>query len=65
MKLGRHAAVFVDYRYSFVDVTGSSGLAGAAYAATSLSSVVGLLNAASGNALTSKLEHRGRMWTTG
>jgi hypothetical protein len=65
MKLGRHAAIFLDYRYSFVDLTGSSGLAGAAYAATSLSSVVGLLNAASGNALTSKLEHRGSMWTTG
>lgn len=65
MKLGRHAAVFVDYRYSFVDVTGSGGLAGAAYAATSLSSVVGLLNAVSGNALTPKLEHRGRIWTTG
>jgi opacity protein-like surface antigen len=65
MKLGQHAAIFLDYRYSFVDVTGSSGLAGAAYAATSLSSVVNLLNAASGNAFTSKLEHRGRMWTTG
>jgi hypothetical protein len=65
MMLGRHASMFVDYRYSFVDITGANGLAGAAYAASSLSSVIGLLSAVGGNEYSSKLSHRGSMWTTG
>jgi hypothetical protein len=63
--LGKHAALFVDYRYTFVDIKGTNGLAGAAYAASSLSSVVGLLTSLGNDTLSSKVSHRGSMWTAG
>jgi len=69
LMMGRHASLFVDYRYIFVDVNGDGGLAGAARSAASLTSVINLLSsfnhASDGNGSTSGTSRRGSMWTTG
>jgi hypothetical protein len=69
LMLGRHASLFVDYRYIFVDVNGVGGLSGALKSAASLTSVIGLLsslnNGSDNKDSTSSGSRRGSMWTTG
>jgi opacity protein-like surface antigen len=48
LKFGRHAAVFVDYRYVWVDANGLDGFSGLIKSATSLTSVVGLVSSIAG-----------------
>ena len=63
--LGRHMSIFVDYRYTFVDIKGTNGLAGAAYSSSTLASVVGLVSSVGDGTISSKVSHRGSMWTAG
>ena len=44
IKFGKHAAVFVDYRYVWVDANGIDGISGALKTAASVHDVVGLLS---------------------
>jgi opacity protein-like surface antigen len=70
--LGKHASIFVDYRYTFVDIRGLSGILGTA---TSLltgglgslfSTVTGIGgNTATGVPAVPSTSHLGSMWTTG
>jgi hypothetical protein len=43
LKFGRHAAIFADYRYVWVDVNGLDGFSGLIKSATSLTSVIGMV----------------------
>ena len=69
LMLGKHASMFVDYRYTWVDVNGIGGFAGVLKSAASLTSVIGLLStlndSSDGNDSLSSLSRRGSMWTTG
>ena len=69
LMLGRHASLFVDYRYTFIDVNGIGGFAGALKSAASLTSVIGLLtnlnDSSNSQDSTSSISRRGSMWTTG
>jgi hypothetical protein len=69
--MGKHASIFVDYRYTFVDVSGFGGILGTASSlltggfSSLLSSMTGAgSNAVSGTAIPS-VTHLGSMWTTG
>jgi hypothetical protein len=70
--MGKHASIFVDYRYTFVDISGFGGILGTA---TSLlggglgslfSTMTGIGgNTATGNPSIPSASHLGSMWTTG
>jgi hypothetical protein len=70
--MGKHASFFVDYRYTFVDLSGFGGILGTASSLltgglgslfTSMAGVGG--NAVSGSATNPNVSHLGSMWTTG
>jgi hypothetical protein len=67
--LGKHAGFFVDYRYTWVDINGIDGLAGAVRSAASLTSVLGALSSFTGNKSSSSsgstISRRGSMWAGG
>jgi len=70
--MGRHASIFVDYRYTFVDISGLGGILGTASSLLTggfgslLSSMTGLGGSAvSGTSTTPSVSHLGSMWTTG
>jgi opacity protein-like surface antigen len=66
LMMGKHVSMYVDYRYVFVDVNGINGLPGAVKSALSLTSVVGLMNAAINTPdMPSSISDRGSMWTGG
>jgi hypothetical protein len=66
LMLGRHASVFVDYRYMFVNVDGAGGIAGGLASAFSLTSLVNMLNTLNSNgSSTNSSSHLGSTWTTG
>lgn len=48
LKFGRHAAIFADYRYVWVDSNGLDGFSGLIKSATSVSSVLGLVSSIAG-----------------
>jgi hypothetical protein len=48
VKLGRHAAIFADYRYVWVDENGLDGFSGLIKSASSLTSVIGLISSVAG-----------------
>ena len=48
IKFGRHAAIFADYRYVWVDENGLDGFSGLIKSASSLTSVVGLISSVAG-----------------
>ena len=48
LKFGRHAAIFADYRYVWVDANGLDGFSGLIKSATSLTSVIGLVASVAG-----------------
>lgn len=48
LRLGRHAAVFADYRYVWVDENGLDGFSSLIRSAASLTSVIGLVSSAAG-----------------
>jgi opacity protein-like surface antigen len=70
--LGKHASIFVDYRYTFVDIQGLGGILGTATSLltgglgslfTSMTGLGG--NAATGTPTIPNASHLGSMWTTG
>jgi len=72
--LGKHASIYVDYRYTFVDIQGLGGLLNTATSLLSMGSLSGLFSsltgakgaATSGGSLTNpNVSHLGSMWTTG
>ena len=66
VKLGKHAAIFADYRYVWVDANGIDGISGALKKAASLTSVVGLLTSlAADDSKESSISRGGSMWTGG
>ena len=66
VRLGSHAAVFVDYRYVWVDANGIDGITGALKTAASVASVVGLISSVAGNGSEeSSISRGGSMWTGG
>ena len=66
VKFGRHAAVFVDYRYVWVDANGIDGITGALKSAVSVTNVVGLLTSlADDGSEESSISRGGSMWTRG
>jgi opacity protein-like surface antigen len=66
IKFGQHAAIFVDYRYVWVDTKGISGITGALKSAASVTSVVGLVSTlADGESGNSSISRGGSMWTGG
>jgi opacity protein-like surface antigen len=66
VKLGKHAAIFADYRYVWVDANGIDGISGALKKAASYTTVVGLLTSlAGGNNEQSSISRGGSMWTGG
>ena len=66
IKFGRHAAIFVDYRYVWVDANGIDGITGALRSAASVASVVGLLSTLAGDGNEeSSISRGGSMWTGG
>ena len=66
VKFGSHAAIFVDYRYVWVDSNGIDGITGALKTAASLTSVVGLLSSfTDDNSEESSISRGGSMWTGG
>jgi Outer membrane protein beta-barrel domain len=67
VKFGRHAAIFADYRYVWVDANGFDGISGLVKSASSLTSVLGLVAAVAGadNANDQGISRGGSMWTGG
>jgi opacity protein-like surface antigen len=66
LRFGTHAAVFVDYRYVWVDSKGIDGITGALKSAASVTSVVGLLaSLADDGSEESSISRGGSMWTGG
>jgi len=67
LMFGRHAGIFVDYRYTWVDLNGIDGFMGAVRSAASLTSVVGLLTSLNDGDKTkdSTINRSGSMWTGG
>jgi opacity protein-like surface antigen len=70
--LGKHASIFVDYRYTFVDIQGLGGILGTAGSLLTggigslLSTAVGLGGSGSNAASPiPAVSHLGSMWTTG
>ena len=66
IKFGGHAAIFVDYRYVWVDTDGIDGITGALKTAASLTNVVGLISSFTGDkSEESTVSRGGSMWTGG
>jgi len=66
IRFGGHAAIFVDYRYVWVDSNGIDGITGALKTAASLTNVVGLLSSfADDGSEESGISRGGSMWTGG
>jgi hypothetical protein len=66
IKFGGHAAIFVDYRYVWVDTDGIDGITGALKSAASVTNVVGLLTSlADDGSGDSSISRGGSMWTGG
>lgn len=67
IKLSRHAAIFADYRYVWVDENGLDGFSGLIRKASSLTSVIGLVASAAGvtNGDTDGISRGGSMWVGG
>ena len=67
LKFGRHAAVFADYRYVWVDANGIDGFSGIIKSAASLTSVVGLVAAVAGsdNSADQSVKRGGSVWVGG
>jgi hypothetical protein len=69
LMMGKHASLFVDYRYVWVDVNGIGGFTGVLKSAASLTSVIGVLSnlkdSSNGKDPTSSISRRGSLWTTG
>jgi opacity protein-like surface antigen len=67
LKFGRHAAVFADYRYVWVDANGLDGFSNLVRSASSLTSVLGLVAAVAGtdNSNGEGISRGGSMWTGG
>jgi opacity protein-like surface antigen len=66
IRFGGHAAIFVDYRYVWVDSNGIDGITGALKTAASLTNVVGLLSSfADAGSEESSISRGGSMWTGG
>jgi hypothetical protein len=69
--MGKHASIFVDYRYTFVDISGFSGILGTAASLLTggygsiVSSMVGGGSTASSTSTNPNVSHLGSMWTTG
>jgi opacity protein-like surface antigen len=65
---GKHASAYVDYRYTWVDVNGISGLMGTIRSAASLTTVIGALTSLKNQDAkdsTSSISRSGSMWTAG
>jgi hypothetical protein len=66
IKFGGHAAIFVDYRYVWVDANGIDGITGALKSAAAVTNVIGLLaSLADDNSQESSISRGGSMWTGG
>jgi opacity protein-like surface antigen len=67
IKFGRHAAIFADYRYVWVDANGVDGFSGLIKTASSLTSVIGLVSSIAGadNSNNDGVSRGGSMWTGG
>jgi opacity protein-like surface antigen len=66
IKFGQHVAIFVDYRYVWVDAKGIDGITGALKTAASYTTVVGLLSTLTDdNAEESSISRGGSMWAGG
>jgi opacity protein-like surface antigen len=67
VKLGRHAAIFADYRYVWVDENGLDGFSGLVKKAASLTSVIGLISSVAGgdNNDSDGISRGGSMWVGG
>ena len=68
LMFGKHASAYLDYRYTWADVNGVSGLLGAVRSAVSLTTVLGALsslNNQNSSSSTSGISRRGSMWTGG
>lgn len=69
--MGRHASIFVDYRYTFVDISGFGGILGTASSLLTggvgslLSSMTGAGSNTVSGTTTPNVTHLGSMWTTG
>jgi opacity protein-like surface antigen len=67
LRFGRHAAIFADYRYVWVDENGLDGFSGLIKSAASLTSVVGLISSVAGadNDDSDGISRGGSMWVGG
>jgi len=67
LKFGRHAAIFADYRYVWVDADGLDGFSSLIKSAASLTSVLGLVSAVTGNndSDAGGISRGGSMWMGG
>jgi len=67
LKFGRHAALFADYRYVWVDADGLDGFSSLIKSAASLTSVLGLVSAVTGNndSDAGGISRGGSMWMGG
>jgi opacity protein-like surface antigen len=67
LKFGRHAAIFADYRYVWVDENGLDGFSGIIKSAASLTNVVGLVSSIAGadNSTEGSVKRGGSVWVGG
>jgi hypothetical protein len=69
IKFGKHAAIYVDYRYVWVDANGVDGFTGLLKSAASLTSAIGMVAAIAdndeSNDPTAGIDRSGSMWTGG
>jgi opacity protein-like surface antigen len=67
LKFGRHAAIFADYRYVWVDADGLDGFSSLIKSAASLTSVLGLVSAVTGDndSDAGSISRGGSMWLGG
>jgi len=67
LKFGRHAAIFADYRYVWVDADGLDGFSSLIKSAASLTSVLGLVSAVTGgdDSDADGISRGGSMWMGG
>lgn len=67
LKAGRHAAIFADYRYVWVDANGLDGFSGIIKSAASLTSVIGLVSSIAGadNNSNDGVRRGGSVWVGG
>ena len=69
--MGKHASIFVDYRYTFVNVSGLGGILGTATSLLTggmgslLTSMTGIGGSSANNTTNPDVSHLGSMWTTG